>query len=76
MSKCYHRQGGSGDNNLWAIKSGHEVRPENFIEFSSDFNIWGITIEPKRFITKGEVRHSQRCWITRNSKALAQLNRK
>lgn len=47
MSKCYHCQGGSGDNNLWCIKRGLEIKAENFSEFEGKLKIWGFKCNPK-----------------------------
>ena len=76
MQKCYHCQGGRGDNNLWIKLHSDPVEAKYFREFSdSSLNwLWGIFIEPKLNFAKHGARTFFDCWITRNGEKFYEIN--
>ncbi len=70
MEKCHHRQGGSGDNNLWCIKHDDQIKAENFHPYQGNIfdSLWGIQIVCEPIFRKGTVKNSFTCYITRNGK--------
>ncbi len=68
MHKCYHCQGGTGDNNLWCIERDKDIIPENFQPYEGDIinDIWGVQITPKPHFRKNGVQSNFECCITRN----------
>ena len=67
MSKCYHCQGGTGDNNIWVIRTNHELKAENFEPFNIRQNdwLWGIEITPELRFAKHGVRTFYKSFVTR-----------
>ncbi len=75
MDKCYHTQGGSGDNNLWCIEEGEEIKAENFRPFQNSRDwLWGIEINPKQHYSKHGARTFYECFITRNGEKFFEIN--